>query len=86
MPLVLTSLPMTAEPEAMIEPDNPGSPGTGRKRVKSLFSKHAALSSKDKGPNTVSQVDETLLPPADVICHSASIGGHTERRVNFFTL
>ena len=61
-PLVLTSLPMTAEPEAMIEPDNPGSPGTGRKRVKSLFSKHAVLSSKDKGPNTVSQVDETILP------------------------
>jgi hypothetical protein len=57
--LVLTSLPLTAEPEAMIEPDNPGSPdrGAGRKRVKSLFSKNAVLSSKDRAPNTVSQVD-----------------------------
>jgi len=57
--LLLTSLPLTAEPEAMIEPDKPGSPdrGTGRKRVKSLFSKNARLSSKDRGPNAVSQVD-----------------------------
>jgi hypothetical protein len=61
-PLVLTSLPLTAEPEAMIEPDNPSSPdrGTGRKRVKSLFSKNTVLSSKDRGPNTVSQVDATI--------------------------
>ena len=56
-PTLLTPHPLTAEPESIIEPDKPGSPerGTSRKRVKSLFSKNSGLSSRNIGPDTVSQ-------------------------------
>ncbi|KAJ3512535.1 hypothetical protein NLJ89_g3461 [Agrocybe chaxingu] len=52
-PPPLTSLPLTSEPESMDSLDRPVSPHdrpTGRKRVKSLFSKSPRNRSKSKGP------------------------------------
>jgi hypothetical protein len=60
-PIQLTPLPLTTEPESMTEADKPDL-GTSRKRVKSLFSKNSGLSSKNKGPNSVSQIDAKTPP------------------------